>query len=254
MANTKVGLPSIHELPLSEIGGTDARRGFDYQDDVAAAFCLEMLASSGVLQVQCETYDDITLIWQNDSTEKVEFVQVKKIDLDQFWTIAKLCEKEKGDGSSILEKSLKREGCAEECIFRIVTDVDVKKELDILTYHKDDQRRDISSIDFKELCDAVSKKIGDFKSPKGNDCIHWLHNTYWDVRGSRNALRNANLLLLQELINRQMGEYLAPDQADKIYNKLLRKVHEAASPEKKANPNEKIINKDELNRKIKIDK
>lgn len=95
MANTKVGLPSIHELPLSEIGGTDARRGFDYQDDVAAAFCLEMLASSGVLQVQCETYDDITLIWQNDSTEKVEFVQVKKLIWISFGQLQNFVKKKK---------------------------------------------------------------------------------------------------------------------------------------------------------------
>ena len=239
-------LPSIHKLPLSETGGTDARRGLDYQDDAAAAFCLEMVSSDTLLQVQCETYDDITIIWQDDTAEKVEFIQVKKIDLDQLWSIAKLCEREKGNGTSILEKSLKREGCVEECIFRIVTDIDVKSELDLLTYSSDDSRRDINTTEFKSLCDAVSKKIGEFKSPKGNDCTHWLHNTYWDVRGSREALRNANILLLQKLVHHQMGEHLAPDQASKIYDKLLRKVHDAAGPEKKANPNDKIIKRDDL--------
>lgn len=244
MFETKVDLPSIHILPLSETGGTDARRGLYYQDDVAAAFCLKMLSADDIVQVQCETYDDITLILQSDSVEKVEFIQVKKIDLDQLWSIAKLCQKEKGDGSSILEKSLNKEGCAEDCAFRIVTDAEVKNELDLLTYDSDDPRRDINSSDFKELCDAVSKKIGDFKSPKGNDCVHWLRNAHWDVRGSRESLRNSNLLLLQDFVYYQMGEYLAPDQANKIYDKLLRKVHDAAGPEKRANPNEKIIKRD----------
>jgi Cap4, dsDNA endonuclease domain len=246
MADTKVDLPSIYELPLSETGGTDARRGFDYQDDVAAAFCLEMVASDALLQVQCETYDDITIIWQDNTVEKVEFIQVKKIDLDQLWTIAKLCQREKGNGSSILEKSLKREGCVEECIFRIVTDIDVKSELDLLTYSSDDSRRDINTPEFGRLCDAVTQKIGNFKSPKDNGCIHWLHNAYWDVRGSREALRNANIILLQDLVYHQLGEYLAPDQANKIYDKLLRKVHDAAGPEKRANPNEKIIKRDDF--------
>ena len=246
MANSKPSLPSIHELPPLESGGSDAIRGFDYQDDVAAAFCLEMVEYDDLLQVQCETHDDITLIWQNDTVEKVEFVQVKKIDLDQLWSVYKLCERKKGNGSSILEKSLSREKCAEDCVFRIVTDADVKNELDLLTYDSDDSRRDKHSSEFKTLCDAVTKKIGDFRSPKDNDCVHWLDNAYWDVRESREALRNANLLLLQQLVTQKIGEYLAPDQANKVYEKLLRKVHDAAAPEKRSNPNKKIIKKAEL--------
>lgn len=246
MNDTKASLLSIHELPPLESGGPDAIRGFDYQDDVAATFCLDMVESDDLLQVQCETHDDITLIWQNDTVVKVEFVQVKKIDLDQLWSIYKLCERKKGDGSSIIEKSLSRERCAENCVFRIVTDADVKKELDLLTYDNDDSRRDKHSTEFNTLCDSVTKKIGEFKSPKGNGCEHWLLNAYWDVRESRTALRNANLLLLQNFVFQKMGEHLAPDQTNIIYDKLLRKVHDAAAPEKRSNPNEKIILRDEL--------
>jgi len=246
MNNTKPSLPSIHALSPKESGGPDNRRGLYYQDDVAAAFCLEMVESDKLLQVQCETHDDVTLVWQNDTVERVEFVQVKKEDSDQLWSIYKLCKREKGNGSSILEKSLSRERCYEDCVFRIVTDADVKKELDLLTYGHDDSRRDKHSPEFKTLSDAVTKKIGDFKSPKNNDCSHWLHNAYWDVRESREALRNANLLLLQQLVTEKIGEYLAPDQADKVYDKLLRKVHDAAAPEKRANPKEMIIKREEL--------
>ena len=246
MDNTKPSLPSIHALSPIESGGSDAIRGFDYQDDVAAAFCIEMIESDDLLQVQCETYDDITLVWQNYTVEKVEFVQVKRIDLDQLWSIAKLCQREKGNGSSILEKSLKRERCVEECIFRIVTDTGVRNELDLLTYGSDDSRRDIHSPKFKCLCDAVSQKVGDFKSPKGNDCIHWLHNAHWDVKESREAIKNKNLILLPQLVLNKFGEYLFPDQANRVYDKLLRKVHEAAAPEQRSNPNEKIIKRDKL--------
>ena len=246
MANIKPSLPSIHILFPLESGGSNAIRGFDYQDNVAAAFCLEMVESDDLLQVQCETHDDITLVWQNDTVEKVEFVQVKRIDLDQLWSIAKLCERKKGNGSSILEKSLKRERCVEECIFRLVTDSDVRNELDLLTYGSDDSRRDIHSPEFKCLCEAVSQKVGDFKSPKGNDCIHWLHNAHWDVKESPEAIKNKNIILLLQLVSNKFGEYLFPDQANKVYKKLLRKVHGASAPEKRSNPNEKIIKRDKL--------
>ena len=246
MANTKTSLPSIHALLPLDSGGSNAIRGFDYQDDVAAAFCLEMVKSEDLLQIQCETHDDITLVWQDDTVEMVEFVQVKKIDLDQLWSIAKLCQREKGSGSSLLEKSLSRERCVEECIFRIVTDVGVKKELDLLTYDKDDSRRDKHSSEFQTLRDAVIAKVGNFKSPKDNDCVHWLDNAYWDVRESREALKNANLLLLQNFVTQKIGEHLAPDQANKVYEKLLRKVHNAAAPEKRSNPNKKILKKAEF--------
>jgi hypothetical protein len=205
-----------------------------------------MIESENLNQVQCETHDDITLVWQDDDTEKVEFVQVKKIDLDQLWSIAKLCERDNGNGSSILEKSLSRERCIEECVFRVVTDVGVKKELDLLTYGYDDPRRNKDTKEFKKLHNAVAKKIGDFKSPKDHDCAYWLYNVYWDIRESREALRNANILLLYQLVLQKMGEYLAPDQAGKIYDKLLRKVHDAAAPEKQFNPNKKTIERSEL--------
>ena len=246
MVDTKASLPSIHELSPLESGGSDARRGLDYQDDVAAAFCLEMVESDNLIQIQCETHDDITLVWQNNTAEEIEFVQVKKIDLDQLWSIAKLCERVHGKGSSILEKSLSRERCVEDCIFRMVTDVDVKKELALLTYDSNDSRRTEHSLKFRNLCDAVSKKIGDFKSPKDNDCVYWLHNAHWDVRESRQALRNSNLLLLHQLVLQRMGEHLFPDNANKVYDKLLHKVHDAAAPEKRANPKEHIIRSEEL--------
>lgn len=245
MTNTKASLPSIHELSSLESGGTEARRGLDYQDDVAAAFCLKMVLSDGLKQVQCETHDDITLVWQNNSGEKVEFVQVKKLDINQFWSIATLCKREHGNGTSILEKSLSRERCAEDCIFRIVTDTEVKKELDLLRYDHNDTQRDTSSPGFKTLCDGVSKKIGDFKSPKGNDCVHWLYNAYWDVRESRQALRDSNKHLLLSFAQ-NIGEFLFPDQLREVYNKLLHKVHNAAAPEKRANPKEKVLKREEM--------
>ncbi len=66
---------SIHSLPPLERGGVIARHGFDVQDHVAAGFFLSMLETPELLQVWCETHDDITLIWQGSSAEEIEFVK-----------------------------------------------------------------------------------------------------------------------------------------------------------------------------------
>ena len=89
-------VPSIRELPPLEEGGTEARKGFHFQDHVAAALCIDMLDDPSLLEVWCETQDDITLIWRlaqaatkadrNDvsSDERVEFVQVKDLQLIRY--------------------------------------------------------------------------------------------------------------------------------------------------------------------------
>jgi hypothetical protein len=81
---------SIHLLPPLETGGVEAREGFDFQDHVAAGFCIHMLKTVTLRQVWCENQDDITLIWQGQASEEAEFVQVKSNEPDQLWSIAML--------------------------------------------------------------------------------------------------------------------------------------------------------------------
>ena len=76
-------MTSIHNLLPTEYGGPIARAGFQYQDDVAALFCIQMLNGSEAVAIWCELLDDITLIWIVSGTEEVEFVQVKSNELNQ---------------------------------------------------------------------------------------------------------------------------------------------------------------------------
>ena len=46
----------------SDAGGVAARLGFRYQDHVAAMIVLQMIDDRRILQVECETSDDITLL------------------------------------------------------------------------------------------------------------------------------------------------------------------------------------------------
>jgi hypothetical protein len=74
------------DLDPLEQGGPVARRGFAYQDHVAAGKCLDMLLDGGPCEVWCEAEDDIVLVWLIQGEEWFDFVQVKSNELDQLWS------------------------------------------------------------------------------------------------------------------------------------------------------------------------
>jgi len=180
------GLPSVFDATPEELGGTYARQGFAYQDDVAAGFFVRML-SDGILEVSCETYDDILLVWQGEGTKVLEFVQVKAEHPDQLWTIAKLCERNKsskspdGIGTSILEKSLARDQYIEPAFFRIVTCRQIHSDLEVLTRERGHEHRSFSYRPFKDLAEDISTRLFDVRSKKKSDTGYWLTKVYWDV-------------------------------------------------------------------------
>lgn len=267
-------LPSIHKLKPLEIGGVVARHGFAVQDHVAAGFCLDMLEDQTLTQVWCETQDDVTLIWLNGTAEEIEFVQVKSNELDQLWTIAKLLEKERiesnGDGAvvapvkkapkknaakkkptverqshCILEKSLQYDRCGEPVRFRIVTCQSVKSELKVLTYELGSEHRDPNSKKMADLISKIKKQLT-FKSSKGNGCDFWCKQAYWVVIHSLESICNQNILKLARLVEAQ-GQYLAMDQLDELYQRLVTKVFDGglAKWDKEAGK-KKILRKDLL--------
>ena len=63
--------------PANDVGGVAARQGFRYQDHVAAQFVLHMIGDPTLLRVECETADDVLLVWAGDAGERPEYVQVK---------------------------------------------------------------------------------------------------------------------------------------------------------------------------------
>src|SRR5687767_2221781 len=93
-----------------------------------------MALTPDLLEVWCETQDDVTLIWK----DYVEFVQAKKTELNQLWSISLIAGSDRQTSStshrdaesiSILEKSLQFDQCAEPTRFRIVTASKVMKDL-----------------------------------------------------------------------------------------------------------------------------
>src|ERR1700722_191557 len=85
---------SVEDATPSEEGGPIARTGFNYQDEIAVGYLLDMLEDPSILKVHCETHDDIILVSRSSSTQVVaEYVQVKGSEEDKYWSVADLCVK-----------------------------------------------------------------------------------------------------------------------------------------------------------------
>lgn len=252
-----ISFPSIHELvePL-EVGGIIARDGFSFQDHVAARFCLEMLSKEKLIEVRCESQDDVTLLWSEANIETAEFVQVKGHQLDQFWSIAKLCEKAKKTSStgnsltasreySILEKSLANDRFTETSRFRIVTRVDVNNDLEYLKYPVNSLSRDSASRNCKVLLQDLQARLPQVKSPKGNDIIYWITNTKWDVAHSTDTLQESNLSELRRYVETK-NVYLITSKIYELYLKILARVQEAACADWRTKHDSKKIKQNEF--------
>ncbi len=237
---------SIYNLRPLETGGTQNRIGIDFQDHVAADFCLDMLLDAELEEVWCETQDDITLIWSRSGQRKVEFVQVKSNEFDHLWSIAILCNRDgKGIGHSILEKCLANDRCIESCCFRMVTARPVNQDLEILTYSLDSAHRLTATEALNTLAVALGQKVKEFKSENQNDYSSWMANATWDVRHTKEAIENKARRKIRKILESE-GTFLAEDQIGEVYSRLLNKVWAAGLAKYEIDPAAKRITKADL--------
>lgn len=215
-------LPSVDDLKPSDQGGPIARSGFNYQDEIAVSFFIEMLENPSLLKVHCETHDDIVLVHaeERSRTRQAEFVQVKAGGRDKLWSVADICGKKNGvAGTSILETSLIRDKCCEESCFRLVTLRPVVNDLMMLTFPHGGAGREPEGERFGVLQSELEGRFPGLKSPKGNGTTYWLENCYWDVRHSEETVRKDNLLRLIKLSG-QEGGLLLPEQVEMLLDEL----------------------------------
>lgn len=248
MSNTITGSPTakpIRELVPDDFGGTLARMGFAYQDHVTAKFCLEMLLGNELLEVWCETYDDVVLIRRDTSCEVVEFAQVKKEDLDQLWSPAKLCQRKDGVvGTSILEKNLARDCCLETVRFRLCTSLPPNNDLEPLALPLSHSDRHPGKDVIKTLAACLANRIGAFASPNGHGPDFWIANVVWDWAAEQ-AVSDRNKHLLHRFLElNQLPAYC--DTLDSLYDTLLWRVKTAAEADWKLQKSQKMLEKDEL--------
>jgi len=88
--------PSVDDATPQEEGGPIARAGFNYQDEIAVSFLLEMLVDPVLLRVHCETHDDVLLVRADGDggAQTAEYVQVKSNELQALVGIGHLQSEE----------------------------------------------------------------------------------------------------------------------------------------------------------------
>lgn len=240
---------SIFDLPPLETGGVANRVGLAFQDHVAAGFCLIMLLNPQLLEVWCEAQDDITLIWKRNGLLEVEFIQVKSNESDQLWSIAMLCDRDgKKVGHSILEKSLANDRCSEPHCFRIVTLRPVQTSLTILLHELNSLHRlssDEAAKEVKELKEAIGNKVGEFRSPNGNDSAFWVDKAVWEVRHAQDAVEDRNHRTMAHFLEEE-GIFLMEDQKTEVYASLLSKVWDAGRADFAKERDKKRIKRSDL--------
>lgn len=239
--------PSIHILPPLERGGIEARIGFALQDHVAASYLIDLLDDTNLLEVWCETHDDITLIWHGTDSQEVEYVQVKSNALDQLWSVPILAKQDRKDGqaqsaSSIYERSLANDRCCEPCRFRLVTCLPPNSDLDALCLPHDAPDRLAKTDDLKGVGDDFDKRTSGYRSPNGNGAHFWLSRMRWTVQQSADSLSNDSKIKLTRLLAKR-GLTLFPDQLDNLYSAILGRARDAAVADWGVSPSTKKIGK-----------
>lgn len=241
---------SIHDVVPLETGGVVNRKGIDFQDHVAAGFCLDMLSTDSLIAVWCESQDDITLIRSFNNIEHVEFAQCKSNLLENFWSSSNLCQRTKSaSGSSILEKSLQFDRIKEPSRFRIITQRPVSKELECLTIPSHDELNQKSMRDLVDLKKSIAKKLPDAKSPNQNGTDFWIDGATWDVRHSTDAVKARNILQLRKYTE-SLDEYFTTDQIETIYERIVQLVWNAGLACPKTRQSEKRITRSVFKAKV----
>lgn len=213
---------SIEDIAPTEEGGPDARKGFNYQDEIAVGFLIQMLEDETLCRIHCETHDDLILVWsdQGSALPIAEYVQVKAGEPDKLWSVADLCRPKRAAGTSMFEISLGRDRHEEISRFRIVTLRPVVQALLPLTYLRGASGRELNSEAMTTLRDELDTRFPDAKSPKGNCCDYWLDHCRWDVRHDHQTVRKDNMRRLLQL-SVEAGAPLLIEQLEVILDELL---------------------------------
>lgn len=237
--------PSIDECKPEEEGGPIARTGFNYQDEIAVGFLIEMLEAPELEKIHCETHDDIVLVRNGGTGEgrAAEYVQVKATEQDKLWSVADLSLRKKSkEGTSVFEISLGRDQHEETSTFRLVTLRPVVSELKVLTYPRNSPSRLNPSNEHETLCTELRTRFPSVASPKGNDVCFWVSHCYWDERHSEDAVRKDNLIRLVQLASKE-GRPILFEPAELLLLELRRMAKEAGDAKWDPDRNKKIISR-----------
>lgn len=241
---------SYRVLKPLEFGGEVARNGFGFQDHVAGMFCIRMLTDMDLVEVWCETLDDVTVVWSANGKEVFEFVQAKSNELNQLWSVQQLCKRPKKGtkrGDSIVQKSMEYDRGDEECRFRIVTALGFKKDLEPLTFEFAAPGRlcagdtPAMAAQFKK---SLRAKVAP-TSPNGNGLNSWLSRVVLQNVGDADSLAAKNKVALMKACG-ENGILLEGDRLDFVYDQLVGYIYKAGKARWDVDPDQKKIDKASL--------
>jgi len=225
---------SIDNMNNSDAGGVGAKKGFLYQDYIAALYVTKMLRDKRIKGICCEVKDDIDILYE----EYVQYLQIKTTDSEKKWNALELCKRTKKDGStrynndSILHKSL---DCDSSKIhqgkFGIVSTRDVDSKLQ---YLKVDFEKRLDKLTARQkLVSTLSSYIKSYKSPNGNGVDYWINNCQWYFYQDKDYVKLLCITNIRNAAN-DIGIFLDSNKADeKILNAILVKVTELSALSKK---------------------
>jgi len=229
-------------VDISDSGAVSSRVGYKFQDHVAAMFVLKMIADRRIAQVECETSDDITIIWHHDGRTFPEYVQVKSTDKDSKWSTKEITARTaKTSPSSLIEKSLLADRHGENARFRIVARRAVGRVLlplmDAISIRE-------SNGPIDELARKLKTKYPKTVSRNGHCLDYWTRNVFWEVLPGIEHLQHTNM---QSISRTAEDEGANPSHSHSlaIYRDLLRLVEEAASASRR-DKSKKILTRDDI--------
>lgn len=212
----------------NDSGGIAAKKGFLYQDYVAAYYALKMLSDKTIVEIRCEVSDDIDIVYES----YIEYVQVKTTSSEKNWQLGELTdcsykksvtstgkERKTKKDDSILHKSMDCDFGALSARFRIVTPRDVYARLAYLKIpvgarDNDDQRA--------KLLKSLQGKIKGYTTPNGKDVEYWLDNATWEVIPTKEQIILDAFKLIITFAYECYGVHLNPTRhPNSILNDLL---------------------------------
>lgn len=193
---------SIHATVPLNISGRHARKGFDYQDHVGVALCMQALQDDSITEIWFETEDDLTLIREAEGKVTVEFIQVKYVNRPSRWSVKAICEGV-GTSKSLLETSFENDRCAETALFRIVASYDVDNALSVLKLPCNGSFRTASAEKETDLIKLIKKQLPKVKSANGHGTDYWVKNCTWEKWPDNiTDLESSNKLKLENLLEK----------------------------------------------------
>jgi hypothetical protein len=233
-----------------------SRRGYEYQDLVAASFCLQMLRDKSLRTVACETQDDVVLTWEGTNGGSFEeFVQVKSDRQKRQWSVAMFCAQEKEPppkngikepiryrkGTSIFEKNALRDHGNHNSRFRIVTRADVN-ELRVLT----EPTAARSAGDITGLAKSLEAHLAGNTTLTSADINYWVAVATWDVRGTDSAVFDENFRRLAEAVQEQEQRLLSVVDLERILHHLAEETRAMAMGKGRCGANPSAVTSEEL--------